>query len=933
VSKPVYGKNAVQSKNVEKISGMVWALVVIFILLLAWTPFQIGLFNGQLLDFEKPLYISVLISDLMLLIWIGLEFNKFKLTEHRDMVTVAVALLPITYILSLFVAASHYLAMNMIFIQSMYAIIFIIALYLLKQRQLNVIIQNAILVIAYFIVAFGLLNWLGSWKFAGDLVGWFTNTVHEGKYVNAVMTDSNGLRLTSIFQYANTYAAFLMAFLFVTLFALIRSRKWYGQLMHGFMLVPIIVSILLTLSRGGLVMLPVAFILLLLFLKPVQQILWIIQLGIAGIISLLITTPVTNLGIELNTMYTSSTALKGWAYLLGGSIIVAGLGWIVQGITAPWLHKKLEGLESRKLTGLWIPLSSVILVSIIAFLFIGTSVRNILPSNIGTRLENINFRQHSVLERITFYKDALKVVKDYPILGTGGGGWGTLYEHYQNNPYTSRQVHNFFLQYLIEVGIFGFIVFMSFIIYIFYKYIRGYLKRDKDEFGNGFYYLIITLSILLHSLLDFNMSYAFMGILVFIGLAGMAVVMDSKPLRWSYNKSGLRLGYFSVMGIGTVFLLFTLISYIGSSNAAVKAKNLLRVSQSYEELKTPLVKALDKRPSHPESAMYLSSIDQQLFSQTQDKQYLVESLNVLTRALEDEPYNKKLLELLASYYDLNGQSDLAQKVYHVNADKFVWDIEWYDGLISRSFRLGNQAYIQKDAVLKQEYFNTVLETFNIVLSSVEHLKTLPPEQMQGNPFSVTPTIALNVGKMQRMSGETNLAETSLKLGFNENYTDIINSENIWKTEWYTTLISRSYDLGQAAYTQQDNLNKEAYFNIGLEAYNHVLLDLEYLKTLSSEELQGRSLNVVPVVTLNAGKIQFMSGKLQEAATTLQLGLSEDFTDPTNRETARWYLAAQKKNNNNSVQDQVVYDRLIATDPAEAALIDEIVALQLALSDK
>lgn len=125
----------------------------------------------------------------------------------------------------------------------------------------------------------------------------------------------------------------------------------------------------------------------------------------------------------------------------------------------------------------------------------------------------------------------MKVVKDYPILGAGGGGWASLYEHYQNNPYTSRQVHNFFLQFLIEVGIVGFLIFMSFILYIFYKYIRGYVKRDKNEFENGFFYLIIALSILVHSLLDFNMSYAFMGILVFIGLAGMASVMDSKPLR------------------------------------------------------------------------------------------------------------------------------------------------------------------------------------------------------------------------------------------------------------------------------------------------------------------------------------------------------------------------------------------------------------------
>ncbi|MFC3750523.1 O-antigen ligase family protein [Paenibacillus sp. GCM10012306] len=798
MSKPVYGKNAVQSRNVAKISGSMWALAVGFILFLFWTPFQVGLFNGQAVDFEKPIYVSALLGVLLLLIWVGLDFKKFKLDEQRDLVSVAVLLLPITYALSLFVAVSHYMAMNMFFIQSMYAAVFIIALYLLKQKQVNVVIENAVLTIAYLIVGFGLLNWLGGGKLAGSLVGWFSNTVRNGIYLDAVMTDSNGLRLTSIFQYANTYAAFLMAFLFVAVFALVRSRKWYGILTHSFMLVPIIVSLLLTLSRGGLVMLPVVFILLLLFLKPAQQILWIIHLGVSGLLSLVITNQVTNLGIELNTAFSSSAALKGWGYLLGASVVVAGLGWVIQRFAAPWLQDKLGNWSSRKWTSLWLPLGSVVLVGLIAFLLIGTSAKSILPSNIETRLENINFKQHSVLERFTFYKDAIKVVKDYPILGAGGGGWSALYEHYQNNPYTSRQVHNFFLQFLIEVGILGFIVFMGFILYIFYKYIRGYVKRDKDDFNNGFFYLIITLSILIHSLLDFNMSYAFMGILVFLGLAGMAAVMDSKPLRRNWNKAGLRLGYMAVITLGSLFLLFLSVTYISSSNAAVNSKNLMSVSQSYEEIKTSLTKALKNRPTHPESVAYLSAMDQQVYSQTQDEQYLNESYSLLTRALKDEPYNKTLLNQLIAYYNLKGQKDLALAVYQDNADKFNWDIVWYSGLISSSFELGQEAYNQKDTAKEQEYFKTGLAAYEHVVAGVEHLKTLPPEQLQGRPFSVTPEIALNVGKMQYMSGQIEVAAETLKLGLSQDYSDQKNREI---ARWYLAALKKNGGQDQAVYDQ------------------------------------------------------------------------------------------------------------------------------------
>lgn len=120
------------------------------------------------------------------------------------------------------------------------------------------------------------------------------------------------------------------------------------------------------------------------------------------------------------------------------SLVVAYLSWVIQRFVAPWLYAKLENWSSRKRDILLIPLGSVALVAIVAFLLIGTSAKSILPDNMETRLENINFQQHSVLERITFYKDAMKVVKDYPILGAGGGGWSSLYEHYQNNPYTSR---------------------------------------------------------------------------------------------------------------------------------------------------------------------------------------------------------------------------------------------------------------------------------------------------------------------------------------------------------------------------------------------------------------------------------------------------------------------------------------------------------------
>jgi O-antigen ligase len=816
LSKQVYGKQAKRSIEVEKLPVLSWVLLASLILYLAWTPFQVALFNGQMLSFEKPIFWAAAMACVILLIWIANYYKSIQLEDQRDWMAVWVLLLPITYVLSLFGAASHYLAMNMVIIQFTYAIMFIIGLFLMRDKFANKLIQTAIMVIAYIIVGFGFLNWFGQGTFAGKLVGWFSSGVLNGKYTDAVMTDSNGLRLTSVFQYANTYAAFLMAFLFAAVFFLIRSKKWVGQLIHGFMLVPIIVSILLTLSRGGLVMLPVVFVLLLLFLKPAKQILWVVYLGIAGIASLLISKTVTDLGLQLNKAYEGGAAAKGWGTLLIASAVVALLTWAIHRFIAPLLYRGLQTWSDRKFSSMWIPVGSVIVVGALAFLFIGTSARNILPDNMSTRLENINFQQHSVLERFTFYKDTMKVVQDYPVMGAGGGAWGTLYEKYQNNPYTSRQAHNFFLQYLVEVGIIGFIIFMTFLIFVFYKYIRGYMRENEEGRESHFLYLILVLSILLHSILDFNMSYVFIGILVYLGLGGMASVMESKPIRFQQLRlrgSGVSALYSLVIGICAVIVLFTSFRYVQASTAGLKASKLVQTSTSFEEIKAPLDKDLNLRKNHPDSVLLLSSLYQEVYSQAQNEDFYKEAYDLIVEARKDEPYNKGMINQLITLHQLKGQQEQAFDLLVANSENFNWDITWYEKIVSQGYELGYTALGEKDIPSRDKYFNAGIEAFDNVQAGLIHLATLPKGQMAGAAFANTPGMILNTGKMH-----------------------------------------------------------------------------------------------------------FMLNQPEKASETLKIGLLEDLSDPTNREIARWYVAALMKQGSN---DQAVLDRLIGLDPTEKEQIEKI----------
>ncbi|AWB46187.1 polymerase [Paenibacillus sp. CAA11] len=799
MSNPVYGKSIDTSRNHEKTPAMLWLLSIGIIVFLLWSPFQAALFNGQQLIFERPLYWALLASCLLMLLGIASLFKMFKLEDARDGLAFAVLLIPLTFVLSLISAASSYYALNQVLIQCIYAFLFIISIYLLRDRKANRIIETAIITVAYIIVMFGLLNWLGQTKFTGALVGWFTKTVVNGQYVQAVWIDANGPRLASVFQYPNTYAAFLMAFFFVSVFAITRSKKGYAQAIHAFMLVPMIVSLLLTLSRGGLVFLPIVFIVLLLFLKPAQQLLWACYSLISGIAALVISKPVTNIGQQFYQGTNTEPPVKGWIYVLAASAIVAVIIWLIQSYVAPRLESALDKWSRRKLSNLWLPLGSVVVVGVLAALFIGTSLRHILPGNIGERLETINLKQHSVLERFTFYKDALKVVKDYPVIGAGGGAWASLYEKYQNNPYSSRQAHSFLAQYLVEIGILGFIIFMAFILYIFYKYIRGYIQSDKEKRDSYFVYFILALSLLIHSTMDFNLSFVFIGMLVFLGLAGMAASMEAKPFaKINIKANTVRASLSIVLGIASIVLLVVAGRFIQANSDILKGQELMRSSTNYKEIKEPIDKGLSIRGSHPDAAIFETSLLLTAYRQTQNEEFYTEAHNLITKVLKKEPYNKDLYKQLISAYELKGEPAQAYQVLADNADKYAWDIEWYEKLISQSYDLGYQALGQGDSAKKEAYFKTGLAAYEHVVKGVAHIATLPPGQLQGRPFSLTPTIALNSGRMQFLNGDTKQAISTLKQGLTQDFSEATNQE---LATWYLAILKKTGSSDQTIYDQ------------------------------------------------------------------------------------------------------------------------------------
>ncbi|MFC5446855.1 O-antigen ligase family protein [Paenibacillus aestuarii] len=763
------------TSTMEKGSIIFWILAIIAGLFLFWAPFQRALFNGGTFDFERSIYSASVWSSIILLIIAIFAFFGYKLQERKDVMIILVLLMPLTYVISLSNAASHYLATNMIYIQMLYAAFFILGVFLTKNKRGVSITAGLLMISGYVIVIFGLLYWLGNGSFAGHLVSWFATMDNSNNFLyrDAVMTDANGLRLTSVFQYANTYAAYLIMLFLGSLFFIIKARKWYSVLPHALMMVPMIVSFWLTLSRGAIVVIPVIFLIMLFFLSISRQILALVQLALAFAASLAILSKLTAIGTELQKQPTAAGSWNGWSILLLASVVFAVIAILLQQFASPWLDRVTARFAGKKFATFILPIAAIVVGLLAAVLLLSdTGLKNVLPENVKTRLENINFQQHSVLERGTFYKDAVKLWADYPIIGAGGGAWAALYEKYQNNPYTSRQAHNFALQYLVEAGALGFLAFVGFVIAVMVFYIRSYIKSSAEKRDMYFLFFIVTVSLLVHSMIDFDLSYVYMGAVLFLALGAMLAGSSTAALRMKSESLALHKSFPALLAVISIVMFYLSAQALSANSSYKQALNVVKKSQDYNTIVAPLDKAISLHPAHPDYILtgQISRIGilLQVYNQTKDQdpkrsaEFLNQAQDLLNQLLAKEPHNRMVTLQQLNMLLIQGKQQEALDWSNAQLPNYPWYIDLYEKSMSLNVELAGKAKEKNDAKDYNQKLDNVMAIYKQVQDRIESLKNLPKGQLQGREFAVTPSIALNVGQVSFMHGDYTTAASTIK---------------------------------------------------------------------------------------------------------------------------------------------------------------------------
>jgi len=727
------------------------------VVLLLYPPFFRGLF------FPKEQLLTLALTAALFSLW---WWAKGRMPERHpqgpasssdllklNALDYATLALPLAYLLSLFVAANPRAALQEILKNVNYFLLYWLVSRLALDLKRVHLILNAMLASALGVALFGM----------GTVAG---NFFYPASF--------DGGQLSSTLQYHNTMAAYLTAASFLALALATESETFWQRFTYtaaGYLLfIPFVFSY----SRGAWLDFPIVLLLAILlaprdyrgrtlflavatFLAAAPSIFWLGQL------------------IEAK-----SRGIIIWAAYWAGLPILALL------VRASLIRScPLRSNKRIALLGAFL-----VVISLGAALFtLWRRLPSLVPESLIARLSAINPGESSVWQRFDYFRDALKIIRDHPILGAGGGGWEALYFKYQSYGYFTTQVHNHFLQVWVETGTVGFLAFL-FLWGAFAYTLWQVIKKSPSETR----VLVMGLAagafaLGSHSLIDFNLSLSAVTLFLW-SLFGLAQALSrfSGTVGAAYGGWGVagHLAKTAASGapagtmIGTkqtkkrtprprgaagtllgpglallslVLVVFSLLLAIAFSNGLEGGKALNR--QDFARARTFFEHVLRFDPWTASYHMDLGQSYDALATLENKPQLIADADKEMQRALQLDKFSPQLTTLYGSFLLRHGQGlrglDYLERALTLQPHR----IESYQNL-ARSYFLVGKFFLEKGQANEAKlYLTNAVKVRDRLLATREKEPPHLPEHMKlpaGNP-----SLNLTLGQAEALLGQKEAA--------------------------------------------------------------------------------------------------------------------------------------------------------------------------------
>jgi len=324
-----------------------------------------------------------------------------------------------------------------------------------------------------------------------------------------------GLILSTL-QYHNAAAIFLIGCGIIGFYLAATLNKAWMRVLAGGLNYIIIATAYGAGSRGAMLVAPIGLVLLVIGMPKKYR--FRTFLGFVAVLIPFVITAKQVLSFE-----THSEAYY-WLWLLAGFLIGCSCQYLIEKFSnfSAATRKKMIAAVGIGIT----------VVSVGLILFMG---HKIMPASIANRLSNFSLQDLSVIERFYFYRDAFEVVKDYPVLGVGGGGWNSAYTGYQSLLYYTTEVHSHPLQVWVETGTVGFLFYVLIWIGLMITLYRIMRKVESPEYRAAAWVSgVAALTVSMHSVIDFSLSLGAVAILLW-ALVGLTRGVERLGTREGIN--------------------------------------------------------------------------------------------------------------------------------------------------------------------------------------------------------------------------------------------------------------------------------------------------------------------------------------------------------------------------------------------------------------
>ena len=574
-----------------------------------------------------------------------------------------------------------------------------------------------------------------------------------------------GRVIASTFQYKNALAAYLLAAFIIGLGLVSTSKGLFGRLAvpaGNFVLLLVLFN---TFSRGTWILMPIVLIVYSLLLPRDRQFRNLYHIFLTVGVGFFAGRYFVQAVAEDHLLAAEAWVVLGAAATAGGSLVYDVLIRLVESWRAEDTVKKVTANV----------LAAFLVLNVGAYVYYAYSTApalsgEIVPGRIKSYSQTIHPGAGSYDIRSDYYRTALAIARDYPVNGTGGRGWASIYHRYQPYLTYSTEVHNHYLQVLVEAGIIGLAAYVALwvlaglAVYRLYRSLRP--SRPAQAAADSGWVLTwagaaAALTIGIHSFYDFDLSLPAVAVFLWVlfGLIRSALDWQEKHETETRPKTCIPIA-------ATVAALSLLVivpawranaaGHLGALGAqALAAENFYEADQYY-------TKAARLDPFQATYRADLAQIYAVSGLKQKDPILIKKAWAQLDRASQLKPYDPKIRAAVVNTAQLLGDRERAVKEAELLLDMNPLDVTNYELITDLHLALALDQVARGETDKARRSFKAILDDIEILQGHQARFARRYPAgtpYWQGRPLAITDRLMLRQAQALAAQGEYDQAES------------------------------------------------------------------------------------------------------------------------------------------------------------------------------